>query len=320
MRYDLCLFPFLVLLLLSGCGSQSVTSTNSAVISGAYNGCAVGAFVNGLKNIASFEAAAGKQLAVINWYVAWPDAFPAADADTVAAHGSVPLITWEPSLTHPLGTLEAIAAGSYESYVRTFLQAAKSWGRPLFLRFAHEMNGNWYPWDGAHNGGPAAYKKAWLYIYNVKASLEADNVNLVWCPNASDLPAEAWNRLTEYYPGDRYVDWIGLDGYNWGESANTSWESFDAVFGAAYRSLTLLTTKPLMIGEFACATGEGRDKAAWIDAAFGALPTNYPRVKLACWFNINKERNWLIDSDQRVAAACKSALQDGYFLGKIPLD
>ncbi|HVN68010.1 MAG TPA: glycosyl hydrolase [Candidatus Sulfotelmatobacter sp.] len=304
-----------------------MTSETSGVISGAYSGCAVGAFVNGLGNISSFETTAGKELAVIHWYISWPDAFPTADAATVAAHGSVPLITWEPWLTDPLGTLEAIAAGSYESYVRTFLQAAKSWGRPLFLRFAHEMNGNWYPWDGYHNKNEGEgeevgkrFQKVWRYIYNVKASLEADNVNLVWCPNASDLPAADWNRMSAYYPGDRYVDWIGLDGYNWGDSSNNSWQSFDAVFAAAYQTLTLLTTKPLMIGEFACATGEARDKAAWISAAFSALKTNYPRVKLACWFNINKERNWPIDSCPAAAAAYKIALQDSYFLGKMPLD
>lgn len=275
--------------------------------------CAVGAFVNGMENIPSFESAAGKKLAVVLWYVHWQDDFPSAEADTVSANGSIPLITWEPWITNEAGTLEAIAAGSYESYVRGFFQAAKDWGKPLLLRFAHEMNGNWYPWDGQHNGGAGIYREAWIYIYNVKSELKADNVSLVWCVNNTDQPNESWNTIEAYYPGDQYVDWVGMDGYNWGYG---SWQSFDSVFGGIYQKLTALTQKPLMIGEFACAE-QGGDKAAWITDAFTKLKTNYPEVKLVCWFNIDKERDWRVDSSAASAAAFKNSLQNDYFSGKI---
>jgi hypothetical protein len=298
-----------LIFLLSGCGRSSVSNLPSAT-------CAIGAYVNGLENLSSFQTQIGKKLAVVLWYVHWQEAFPQNEADQVAANGSVPLITWEPWITAPAGTLEAIAAGSYESYVRTFLQAAKDWGKPIMLRFAHEMNGNWYPWDGAHNGGgtgPTAYKKAWAYIYNVKRELKADNVALVWCPNNCDLPAETWNDALQYYPGDAQVDWIGLDGYNWGYD---QWQSFDQVFAVQYAKLTALTDKPLLIGEFACCENGG-DKAAWITAAFGQMSAAYPRVKLFCWFNINKERDWRIDSSAAALAAVKKSLQNDYFSSKM---
>lgn len=285
-------------------------------ISGNYAGCAIGAFVNGLNNLPSFQASIGKSLAVVLWYVSWPDAFPAAEADAVYANGSVPLITWEPWITHPSGTLEAIASGSYESYVRDFFLAAKSWGKPLFLRFAHEMNGNWYPWDGEHNGkasGPAKYKSAWQYIYNVKRLVGADNVFLIWCPNNASLPADQWNDLSAYYPGDQYVDWVGLDGYNWGYGG---WQSFDAIFGGAYQALTALTAKPLIIGEFASAE-PGGDKAAWIGDAFQKIGSTYTRVKLFCWFNINKERDWRVASSPSAEAAFRNSLQNSSFLARI---
>jgi len=277
-------------------------------------GCAVGAFVNGLDNLAAFQQLIGRQLAVVLWYVHWLEPFPAAEADAVSKSGSTPLITWEPWIS---GGTAAIAAGQYEQYVRTFLQAAREWGKPLLLRFAHEMNGNWYPWDGWHNGsaaaGPARYKQAWRYIYNVNQELHADNVRLVWCVNNRDLPATAWNDSAAYYPGDDCVDWVGLDGYNWGYG---SWEPFDAVFKTAYAKITGLTSKPLMIGEVGAAE-QGGSKAGWLTNALTRLGTEYPRIRLFCWFNINKERDWRIDSSGPAQAAFRNALQNNYFSDRI---
>lgn len=315
MRQALLLITLCFLL---GCGTSTVnqTSAPSTLKSGDYTGAAIGAFVDGMVNIPSFEAAIGKKLAVVLWYVPWQQSFPTSDADAVEANGSVPLITWEPWLSGSTATLEAIAAGSYESYVTGFLRAAKAWGKPLFLRFAHEMNGNWYPWDGYHNGsanGPDAYKRAWRYIYNVKTSVGADNVILVWCANNRNLPAAAWNDPADYYPGDDYVDWIGMDGYNWG---GVSWESFDSVFSQIYSTLTALSDKPLMIGEFS-ADEQGGNKAAWITEAFSRIQAAYPRIKIFCWFNINKERDWRIDSSPASETAMRNALQNDYFLARI---
>ncbi|MCU0640699.1 MAG: hypothetical protein MUC35_01275 [Candidatus Margulisbacteria bacterium] len=256
--------------------------------------CAIGAYVNGLDNLTDFQTRIGKQLAVVLWYVPWPEPFPRTEAERVAGNGSVPLITWEPWRE------------ASDDYVRAFLTAAKDFGRPLLLRFAHEMNGDWYPWAG----DPVGFKKRWSYIYNVKRELRADNVALVFCPNHYDKTAAA---LEEYYPGDALVDWVGLDGYNWGEG---KWETFDVIFRAGYDRLTALTAKPLMIGEFASAE-RGGDKAAWITDAFTKLQTVYPRVKLFCWFNINKERDWRVNSSPESQAALKSALQNAYFSSKM---
>lgn len=306
----------LIFLLVFICGCGGSTTVTPAATST----CAVGAFVNGMDNIPSFQATIGKKLAVVLWYVHWPTAFPSSEADTVVANGSVPLITWEPWISDSAGTLEAIAAGSYESYVREFIQAAKNWGKPILLRFAHEMNGNWYPWDGWHNRNEGEeeevgerYKRAWIYIYNVREELKADNVSLVWCVNNTNLPVASWNAIEAYYPGDQYVDWVGMDGYNWGYSR---WQSFDSVFGEVYAKLTALTSKPLLIGEFA-SSDQGGDKAGWITDAFAKIESNYPKIKLFCWFNINKERDWRVESSSSSEAAVKNALQDAYFSSKM---
>ncbi|MFA6548397.1 MAG: glycosyl hydrolase [Candidatus Margulisiibacteriota bacterium] len=314
-------FAFLLCLLLcfsSGCGTSPVTSSakTGGKISGSFTGCMVGAYVDGMGNIDAFEAKIGKNLAVVLCYVHWQNAFPSAEADIVQANGSIPLITWEPWISHETGTLEAIAAGAFEPYVRSFIQSAKDWGHPVFLRFAHEMNGNWYPWDGQHNGeadGPVKYKRAWIYIHNIVQEIGATNITLVWCPNNTNLPVANWNNIAAYYPGDDYVDWVGMDGYNWGYG---SWESFSQVFGDVYSHLIILTNKPIMVGEFAAAE-QGGDKAAWIADACSTIKNNYSHVKMFCWFNTNKERDWRIESSVSAEAALKNSLQDTYFLGRM---
>ncbi len=291
---------------------MSDTSPINEKMDGNFSGCAVGAFVNGLDKLSSFQAISNKTLALVLWYVHWQESFSSADADAVYNNGSVPLITWEPWITHELGTLEAIASGSYETYVTDFLTAARDWGKPLFLRFAHEMNGNWYPWDGAHNGGAEGaekYKKAWICIYNVKESVGAGNVILVWSPNNTDLPSASWNTPEAYYPGDQYVDWIGMDGYNWGYK---DWEDFDSIFGSIYAKLISLSSKPLMIGEFSSAE-PGGDKAAWISDALAKIENNYPAIKALCWFNIDKERDWRVNSSSSAEAAWRRSISDSYF-------
>ena len=91
---------------------------------------------------------------------------------------------------------------------------------PLLLRFAHEMNADWYPWDGVRasapgtHDGPARYVAAWRHVHAVFAAAGATNVRWVWSPNHRSIPAAAWNDAARYYPGDDVVDWIGVDGYD----------------------------------------------------------------------------------------------------------
>ncbi|OGC25289.1 hypothetical protein A2291_03740 [candidate division WOR-1 bacterium RIFOXYB2_FULL_42_35] len=293
-----------------------------------YKGCAIGAFVNGASNLASFQTTIDKNLAIVHTYVHWPasalratagkqDLLPVEELNAVYNNGSIPLLTWEPWVTNQQGVLAAIASGQYDGYVRAFIQAAKDTNKPLFLRFAHEMNGNWYPWDGFHNGsaaGPAKYKQAWSYIYSVIQELQADNIILVWSPNNNNLPDEVWNNMADYYPGDDYVDWLAVDGYNWGYA---NWESFEQIFGAAYTKLLSISNKPIMVAEFASATGEGNSKADWITDALSKIKNSYPLVKAFCWFNVNKERDWRVNSSSASEAAFRNALKESYFLDRI---
>lgn len=245
------------------------------------------------------------------WYINFDTAFPASDCTLANAYGAVPMLTWEP-MPSASNTLEIIAAGTYDAYVATFAQAAKNWGNLVFLRFAHEMNGDWYPWDGYHNGeaaAPAKYIAAWRRLHDIFVQAGATNVRWVWSPNNQSHPGSTWNAAVNYYPGDAYVDWIGIDGYNFGQG---DWQSFEQLFAAAYATFESYG-KPLMISEFASADDLVLSKADWITDAFLQIRTNYQLLRIFVWFNKDKERDWRVNSSAPALAAYKTALNNSYF-------
>jgi len=323
---------FIGLLILSlvflGCGGSVDTSpSRPGKISGNYSGCATGAFLGSMESfssfIASFESDTGKELAVAMWYVAWGTSFPEADCNNVRSYGAIPMITWEPYLATAF-TLEAIATGEYDSYINDFAIAAKSWGKQLFLRPMHEPNGNWYPWSGSENGADAAaaqtYINAWRRIYNIFSGVGAKNVTVVWSVNHRSVPTnESWNQIGSYYPGDSYVDWVGADGYSWdGNSGEPTYETFSQLFSTVYATFEVIApSKPMMVSELACA--EGADKDTWITDAFNNLKgASFSKFKVFAWFNINKERDWRVNSDNDALTAYQNAVGDSYFIENIP--
>lgn len=266
--------------------------------------------------VAQFERDAGKHVAVVQWYQQWAggSAFDPSLPAAVAAHGSMPMITWEPwdpsaGVNQPAFALSAILAGNYDAYIRGWAHGLAAYGQPVLLRFAHEMNGTWYPWAGGVNGNTAAqYVAAWRHVHDLFVAAGATNVRWVWSPNV------AWNAASAfapYYPGDGYVDWLGLDGYNWGGG---NWQSFAQVFGASYQSVTALSAKPLMIAETASAEAGG-SKAQWITDAFGTeIPAKYPRIQAVLWFNQNKETDWRIESSTTAQRAFAKAVSSPVYL------
>lgn len=121
------------------------------------------------------------------------------------------MVTWEPwdPATRTAYPMDAIAAGRYDDYIDLFARALRDSGLTIYLRFAHEMNGTWYPW--AHD--PVAFRDAWMHVRDrVRFARKATNVRFVWAPNA-DLWADNTRFLTralQYWPPARYVDDIGL--------------------------------------------------------------------------------------------------------------
>jgi endoglucanase len=236
--------------------------------------------------VTTIESAMGRKFAIDHHFYSWTNTFPTALERWDVTSGRTPMVTWEAFGT----TLDQIANGSQDSVIAAHADAMKAFASPIFLRFGHEMNGNWYPWDGTHNNtsatttdGPAKYRAAYQRVHDIFVARGATNVSWVWCVNAEDLPKTTWNHWTNYYPGDAYVDWVSVDAYNLGTSSTWStWSQLAAMIDPVYRDYA--ARKPLMIAE-AGSVEDGGDKGAWFRTAATTLAASYPAVKAVVVFD-----------------------------------
>ncbi len=240
-------------------------------------------------------------------YYAWSDDFTQGVTAEDLRSGRIPLINWE---LYDI-TLDAILSGSQDALIQRRARAMKQLAKPVFLDFGAEMNGDWSPWGGAQNGRSAEmYLGVYRKVHDVFVAEGADNVVWAWCPNVTDVPRESWNEALDYYPGDSYVDWVCVDGYNWGNTNEGAWQSFADVFKDIYPKLAS-KNKPILIGEMASAEAGG-DKGAWIDAMLPTLKQKYPSIRGLVWFDVNKETDWRISSSSGALAAFKRLASDPY--------
>ena len=293
-----------------------------------------------LTEIDNFNNASSKKMAVVNLFSSFDYdwGYLKYQSDNIVSRGAIPMITWMPSTKNQSGVniLSQITAGQWDTYIQKWINGF-NWFQSsyavdkkpkILLRFGHEFNGNWYPWGNS----PDSFKAAWQYIH---AKFQAAGINnrieWVWCANNTSV--DSYNDITRYYPGDAYVDWTSIDGYNWGSNYSFSrWKSFDETFSAPY--VTLVNNypfKPIILGEVASAeptdlpnptygqNGDNSDvnqsKSAWVTDMFTRLQTDYPAIRAVAWFNINKELSWALHySNNTGLSAYNTAVQNPYFL------
>ncbi|HEY2333813.1 MAG TPA: glycosyl hydrolase, partial [Solirubrobacterales bacterium] len=206
----------------------------------------------------------------------------------------------------------------YDSYIREFAEGAKEWGHPFFLRFNWEMNGNWFEWSEGVNGNqPGEYVAAWRHVHDIFTSVGATNATWVWCPNID--PEGTMQDLRSLYPGDAYVDWTGLDGYNAGTNPQRSegWRTFDQLYASTYRTITeeIAPSKPLAISEIG-SSEDGGSKAAWIENALSSIPAKYPKVGALLWFEkYDDGMDWPIETSTSATSSFASGIQNPVYRG-----
>jgi hypothetical protein len=266
---------------------------------------------SGIEPTEQLERQLGQPIEIVNWYQDWGGAYTAFDpvwVDRVVRSGRTPLLTWEPwapgEVRQPAYALSRLTSGAHDGYIRGWARAIRSYGKVIYLRPMHEMNGYWYPWGGRVNGNsPARFVAAWRRIWGIFDQERVHNVRWVWSPYVEDVPGTPGNALERYYPGRRYVDVLAVDGYNWGSEYPQygGWRSWDSLFSCAYRRLVRLGPQPVWVAETASAS-EGGDKAKWVENMFRTAK-RYPRLEALLWFHANKERDWRATSSPRVARA-----------------
>jgi beta-mannanase len=219
------------------------------------------------------------------------------------SRGATPEITWEPwdprlGATQPAYQLQRIVNGAYDTYLTRWADEIKQWGNPLIIRLAHEMNTANYPWSASANGNSsAAYVAFWRHVRAVFAARGVTNVTWVWCPNVGNPATYA-----ALYPGDAYVDQVGLDGYNGGTALPWGgWLSFSQLFGRDLTALESLSSKPVVIGETS-SVERGGSKSTWIRSMFTAIAAD-SRIVAVTWFDFDKEADWRVQSSTAAVTA-----------------
>ncbi len=266
------------------------------------------------------ELETGLKAQLVLFFLQWPispetNNFPLESLESIWNNGSVPCITWEPMFYENGNEImipyHQIIEGKYDDYLRSFAKKAKLWNKPFIIRFAHEMNIQRYHWGtekaGYNSKSPTIYKKMFQYVVSFFKQHKVNNILWAFCPNAESVPntsydADAtWNKIINYYPGDRYVDILGMDGYNWGTSRTvekhgwkSNWKSFEEIFSSSYKELKKLSTKkPLFVFETST-VDTGGNKEDWIYNAFSTIQKM--DIQGLIWFQAKKEEDWRINS------------------------
>ena len=251
---------------------------------------------------------AGARPTLIEYFVKWTEGFRPAAVATCYGQDALPVLSWEPwagpdhGLDQPRYALAAIAAGRFDPYIIRFAQGIRQQRWPVVLRFAHEMNGPWYPWSEQRSGNrPGDYVRAWRHVHNVFQRVGAGNVIWVWSPNIlRPVPRVSLKAL---YPGDRYVDWVGLVGYAVGERTGAQ------VFDPTLAALRAFTRRPVLVTETGAQPGP--NKAPWTADFFGWLNRHRDVIGFV-WFQHDQATgggaDWKFSSDPATLQAFRQGL------------
>lgn len=309
-RLNLLLSAASALLLLCGSAVAATPAGSQRARAAASNPVALGVTVDGTAEmggeIDAFRSLTGAQPAIIMWYQGFDQHLYRPDQlAAVTSRGAIPEITWDPVVDGVGVPLQAISTGRYDAYLRQSANLAATWRGPLFIRFAPEMNLPSSAWGPMVNGNtPAAYVAAWRHVVQIFRNAGAINVRWIWSP---DQDCDGRCPFTTFYPGDAWVDWLGLDGYNGGPALGAPWVSFAQEFANSYAAITRMSSRPLMIAE--TGSGEaGGSKAQWIDQAFLDAVPAMPRIRAVTWFNHNKETDWRVNSSPSALAAFRTVM------------
>ena len=234
-------------------------------------------------------------------------------ADNVVSRGvhlSVTWMPWDPNgspvspydhSVQPKYTLASIVNGSHDAYIDAFARSVSEVPATITIRLMHEMNGIWYPWSPTANGnkGPAQFVAAWRHVHDRFAAMGVTNVSWMWAPNAV---YDGGTDIAPLYPGDAYVDEVGVDNYNWGDfthdGSTTEWSTFDQLFDASIAKLQSVTSLPIWITETA-SSDNGGSKAAWLSTTLAEVARR-PEITGVIYFDHVDPKagvDWRIDKD-----------------------
>ncbi len=292
-----------------------------------------------------FEKLTGKHLALVAFGSFWGEQqFPTKAANIIAAYGAVPLIFWSPwdrpymeNRGPDRFNVRDIVAGHWDAYIDEWADGAKAFAKPLLVTWGLEANGSWFPWSGVFYGGgeiigeaegrtlyagPELVKKANRYVIDRVRARGVDNILWGFHANNASLPQESWNIMANYYPGDAYVDWLGLSAYGKLNRSDGS-PTFNEVLEDAYPALHQINPdKPMILAEWGVGEFIPGDKPQFIRTAFSALKDSYRLFRAAVFWHERWETqegtyaNLRVNSSPASLAAYREGVADPYWLDR----
>jgi hypothetical protein len=254
------------------------------------------------RNLTGFEQATGvRRPQLVAEYLQFGKQYNAAEACSLARSGGELLIQWDPKGV----SLQQIASGRYDRYVKRFARDVRAARVPIVLSFGHEMNGSWYKSWGYTYVSPTTFISAWRHLHRLFTAAGVRNVTWCWDVNhwipalAGRAPGYDVSPPRWWWPGARYVDWVGMDAY-----FETPAASFHTLFAGSFRALRKLTHKPVLIGE--TAAGAGPEQAAQIRTLFAGLTR--PHLIGAVWFEGTGRQDWRLAGHPAAIAAFRAGV------------
>lgn len=245
-------------------------------------------------------------------------AFPWTAASRLADRGITPIIWWEPvQPNRPTYAFypryKNVVDGRHDHYIRRWAKDAAAFGRThgtkVIVRYAQEVNGQMFPWGvEKFDNDPKTFKKAWRRIYRIFRNQGAlPYVDFMW--SVSKRSCHGCNPYARVYPGDAFVDYVGISAYNWG--AARQWRSMERVLEKPMRDLRKVTRKPVVIIELG-SNRRGGDRATWILKGYRAVYHRWNRVKAIVYLDTNQPAVQVGHPDWSLAGSGDQAAVDAY--------
>ncbi len=259
----------------------------------------VGVYMAGLPDsvapLEAFQSRTGARLQLAMYYSAWNEPFQAAFAAAAGKLHIMPLVRIQPAGI----SLTEIADGSQDDYLVSYADAVRDYGHPVVLSFAPEMNGDWYSW-GYRNASPSDFVAAWRHIVDVFRAQRADNVTWLWTVESVTAGDTAVTSPDAWWPGGKYVTWVGMDGYY-----HRPDETFGTLFGPTVTGLRALTGDPILVAATGATSQAG--KVAKIADLFAGVRADH--LLGLVWTDADGSQDWRIDTPVTFAAFGRAADQ-----------
>jgi beta-mannanase len=251
--------------------------------------------------VEQFATVTGHQPNLVLYYNGWGEQFQSSFAADARARGATVVVDLDPTTV----SLSSIVDGRQDSYLASYARQVLRFGHPVVISFGHEMNGNWYPWGWTH-ASPQMYVQAWRHVVNVFRKVGADNVTWLWTVSGV---ASGDGPISDYWPGQAYVTWIGVDAYYYRPV-----DTFASVFGPTLRQARQLGSEPIVISE--TAVGPLAGQVQKIPGLFAGIRR---RGLLGfVWFDVAQhqgvyKQDWRLEN-HRVAGAAFRRQERNYFM------